>query len=60
MAEELDDVVWLRAEDKDDQCCGWKLLTTARHHDAVDYSLLDRWFHSSVGEEADPCGRGHR
>jgi hypothetical protein len=28
--------------DMDDLCCGWELLTTAGHHDAVDYSPLDR------------------
>ena len=39
--------------DMDDQCCGWKLLTTARHHDAVDYSPLDRWFHSPLASTED-------
>ena len=35
------------------QCCGWRLLTTAGHHGAVDYSPLDRWFHSSAASTED-------
>ena len=37
----------------DDKCCVWELLTSARHHDAVDYSPLGRWFHSSAASTED-------
>ena len=32
---------------------GWKLLTTAKHRDAVDYTPLDRWFHSPAASTED-------
>ena len=39
--------------DMDDQCCGWKLLATVGHRNAVGYSPLDRWLHSSVAPMED-------
>ena len=39
--------------DMDGQNSGWKPLTTAGHHGAVDYSPPGRWFHSSAASTED-------